>query len=156
MKAGRCWLPLLVVACLAAHDASAQAKQNFYRWKDAAGVTHYSETPPPKQQASRVSVDGRAPGAPAPSAPMVKSQTPPTAPGQQKQPDDGRLATAEAAARQRNCSRSRANLETLNGKAMVVDGKDASVARKLTPDEVASSKRVAQADVDTYCDGAGK
>jgi hypothetical protein len=156
MKAGRVCLALLLVAGLVAHDASAQAKQDFYRWKDASGVTHYSETPPPQQQASRVSVDGRAPAAPPSSIPTVKSQAPATATGQQKQPDDGRLATAEAAARQRNCTRSRANLQTLGGKAMVVDGTDASVARRLTPDELASSKRVAQADVDTYCDGAGK
>ena len=151
MKSALIFLPLAMAASLVSHDAQAQAKQDFYRWKDAAGVTHYSETPPPKQQAARLSVDGRRPVATTSSA-----QAAATPPPSQAQAGDGRLATAEAAARQRNCERSQASLQTLGGKAMIVDGTDASVARRLSPEEMAASKRVAQADVDTYCTGAGK
>jgi len=40
----------LVLACLFACVAmSAQAQSNgVYKWKDARGVTHYSDTPPPE------------------------------------------------------------------------------------------------------------
>ncbi|MBL8484094.1 MAG: DUF4124 domain-containing protein [Rhodocyclaceae bacterium] len=46
----RLGLSLLVSGLLAAGPA---AGQNVYRWVDAQGVTHYSETPPPGVNAER-------------------------------------------------------------------------------------------------------
>ena len=52
------------VAAFALVLAAAAAHGQAYKWKDAAGVTHYSDTPPPKGPAQVLRPDGRPTAAP--------------------------------------------------------------------------------------------
>jgi glutaredoxin len=52
----------VAVAALALAAAAAQGQT--YKWKDAAGVTHYSDTPPPKGQVQVLRPDSRPEAAP--------------------------------------------------------------------------------------------
>lgn len=137
----------LCVALFASAGAHAQSGQPYYRWKDASGATHYSDTPPPGGKASRVTVDGRVPSSP--------GSTPATASSTHVSGDTTALDKAEAAAVDRNCSKAKANLVTLQGSAMVVDGADVTRARRMSPADIATARASAEADVRTYC-GAAK
>ena len=52
------------VAAFALVFAAAAAQGQTYKWKDAAGVTHYSDTPPPKGTAQVLRPDSRPAAAP--------------------------------------------------------------------------------------------
>jgi hypothetical protein len=45
--------PAIVAILLLAATASADAQQRVYQWKDAKGVTHYTDMPPPQAHSSR-------------------------------------------------------------------------------------------------------
>ena len=67
-----------LLTCLLAPLATQATASDVYRWKDANGVTHYSDTKPPAQQAERLHIDADRPAtgpAPVPLAPP-----PPAAP----------------------------------------------------------------------------
>lgn len=64
-RAGRQAGMLVLAALVAACAAGAAAQDRMYKWKDAAGVTHYSDTPPARGQASVLQADGRPDAAPA-------------------------------------------------------------------------------------------
>lgn len=136
----------LCVAMCASAGAHAQSGQPYYRWKDASGATHYSDTPPPGGKASRVTVDGRVPSS-ATSVPAAASSS-------HGSGDTTALDKAEAAAVDRNCSKAKANLGTLQGSAMVVDGADLGKARRMSPADIAAARASAEADVRTYCGAA--
>ena len=114
--------PRLRLACLAALSfafavAIAQA-QTVYTWKDAKGVTHYSDAPPPKA-ATRQEVK-TVPIAPAPAAPATIPTTPPAAATTTaRATTTAAQAAREAAATNARCSQARANLAALQGSAPV-------------------------------------
>lgn len=116
----------LLLACLIGCVAlAAQAQSNgVYKWKDARGVTHYSDTPPPKGRYGSV--------APAPA--------PRTAPTPAKV--DPRCATA------------RANIERLKGAATDIgldaDG-DGKPDAPLAPGQRAEQLRLAQTAERSFC-----
>ena len=56
----------LAIAALLALPLAAAA-QTLYKWVDEKGVTHYSETPPPKGAASKVEIRPSEPGKAAPA-----------------------------------------------------------------------------------------
>ncbi|HAT31496.1 MAG TPA: glutaredoxin family protein [Janthinobacterium sp.] len=60
----RCKLGLVLLLCAGA--ASAQ----MYKWKDAKGVTHFSDTPPPPSAAANVEVKSYAGGSAQPELPF--------------------------------------------------------------------------------------
>lgn len=97
-----------------------------YKWKDAKGVTHYSDSPPPGQKATARTMSERAtPAAPA-AKPVVNA----------------------------DCTNARSNLALLEGtgKVGVDDNKDGKVDRELTADERARRLKLAQTQIETYCD----
>jgi hypothetical protein len=100
---------LLALALLTATGAA--HAQQYYKWKDADGVTHYSKTPPPEgTQADRMAVKADAP------TPV----TPPAA-------EAGAAATPPGTVAQRRsagCETARSNLSTLENNTYVSIDKD--------------------------------
>lgn len=114
-----------VLLCLALPAAA----QQVYQWKDAQGVTHYTDTPPPGQAKSTMRTVGR------------KGATPQAA------------AAAPKPVANADCSNARSNLTVLQGKAPVGldENKDGKPDRTLTDAERSSRTRLAEAAIDTYC-----
>ena len=119
-------LPLAAVLLLSLASAPALAEQQrVYQWKDANGVTHYTDTPPPQTHKSR-DIDDRGTPAEAPKAKVEES---------------------------RQCMDARANLQRLQGgQAVGIDTNgDGKADRNLTADERASQLELNQAAVKAYC-----
>ncbi|HEY4582198.1 MAG TPA: DUF4124 domain-containing protein [Lysobacter sp.] len=96
-----------------------------YTWKDAKGVTHYSDSPPAGRKTAARTFGER------PAAPMAPK------------------AVANA-----DCSNARGNLRLLQGtgKVGVDDDRDGKADRELTAAERATRLKVAQGEVELYCD----
>ncbi len=117
-------LPLLCCLLLASASASAQ---NVYKWKDANGVTQYSEKPPANQKAEHR---------------RITSQDPVST-------GAAKAAPAESA----DCTQSRKNLALLNGQGEVMydtngDGKPDT---PLSADQRKAQKTMAESGVQAYC-----
>ena len=99
-----------------------------YQWKDANGVTHFSQTPPSKGQYQQRQITNRGAGVP---------QT-----------------AARAAAPQENaqCTAARANLATLKGSGPVHEADaEGKPGRALSDAERASQTELANAAIKAYC-----
>ncbi|WP_337244494.1 DUF4124 domain-containing protein [Luteimonas sp. gir] len=129
----------LVLLCLVL-PACAAAAGDVYTWKDAAGVTHYSQTPPPsgvryqlrtvRQDAEAGTRDrsGEAPGVPAPT----------TTPG-----DAGSLQT--------QCALAKDSVAALETDAPVRQAGDDGQLRELSPAQRVDQLELARAAVRAYC-----
>jgi len=118
LSTGLCGLLLFASASAAATD--------MYKWKDANGVTHYSETPPPGQRAEARRMDGSDP---------VQPET--------------QAATAESP----QCTTARQNLSLLGGNKQVMqdtdgDGKGDTL---LDDSQRDAQRNLAEAAVRAYC-----
>ena len=114
---------LVAIALLMASLPVAASK--VYQWKDARGVTHYADSPPPGQKARDRTLEQRTPAAPA--KPVVNA----------------------------DCSNARSNLTILKGNTPVgLDAdRDGKHERELTPAERAERTAKAEQAVKTYCEG---
>jgi hypothetical protein len=114
------------VCCLLLASAPAVA-QNVYKWKDAKGVTQYSEKPPVGQKAELRRVQN-------------------TDPTTEAKPAAGPAESAD-------CTASRSNLALLDGSGEVMhdtngDGKPDT---PLKPEERKSQRALAEAGIKAYC-----
>ena len=109
--------------------AAAAAAADVYQWKDANGVTHYSQTPPPSGAYSEHSESGR------------YYQARPAQP------------TAAAPAESPQCATARKNLIVLQGKAEVqIDSNgDGKPDKTLDADGRANQLALAQAQIKADC-----
>ncbi|AXK70913.1 DUF4124 domain-containing protein [Lysobacter sp. TY2-98] len=114
-------LPLALVAALPVVAAQ------VYTWKDAKGVTHYSDAPPAGQKMK-------------PRAFGEHAATPPAAP---------------KAVVNQDCTNARSNLTLLQGtgKVGVDEDKDGKADREITASERAARLKVAEGQVELYCTG---
>jgi hypothetical protein len=132
-------LALLVSVCPL---ALAQA----YKWKDAQGVTHYADAPPPggmKYEKIKTPGTAEAP-APAPAASATAAASGTKAPAS---------ADDTPANRQKLCDQLRKNLDILNNEKVVTmdDGKGGV---KQVDDATRQSQiKTAQAQMTLYCQG---
>jgi len=128
--------------CLIAHAADA------YKWVDANGVVHFSETPPaPELKAEKVHVSG------------TKAQaTPPAAADDQKSvdakpaPTKTLVAAADKQESETRCQQARASLELLQSKRPV--GLDNGTgAKPVALDDQARQQQIGslQVIIGTYC-----
>lgn len=119
-------LPWLAIGLLLALPVSAQ---KVYQWKDAKGVTHYTDMPPPSQSHTTREI-GR------------KSATP--------------VAAAPRPVVSANCTNARSNLKLLQGSTAVgIDSdKDGKPDREFTAAERASRLKLAEVEIETYCSAA--
>jgi hypothetical protein len=115
---------LLSVLVLA--PAIAQAGGGVYQWKDAKGVTHYADTPPPASEYKQRSIN---------------------------HPDPDQPATAAKPAENPACATARQNIALLNGHQNVQidsDG-DGKPDKALSADDRANQLALAQATLKTSC-----
>ena len=115
---------LLVLACACTTALAGKV----YQWKDANGVTHYADSPPPNQQVKDRRIDNR--GAPVAEVTAVgKSVENP------------------------QCTTAKLNLQVLAGSAGVqqdTDG-DGKPDKTLNDDDRANQRGLAEAAVKAYC-----
>jgi subtilisin family serine protease len=147
---------LLLIALLAA--CSAQAAE-VYKWVDANGVMHYSDSPPPKdaQKVEKVRVGGGLVAATDPAVAANPSEgeagVPPDAQQKPKQPPQPPPAVDDTPEnRAKLCSTAQSNLELLQSK-FPVTGTNAGDGSQQMLDDKARQGRVAveQQNVATYC-----
>ncbi|AKC87244.1 DUF4124 domain-containing protein [Pseudoxanthomonas suwonensis] len=116
---------------LAAGVCASAMANNVYQWKDASGVTHSSDKPPPGQKYDTRRIDSR---------------------GQYVD-----AATPAAAAVDPQCATARQNLQLLGSGAPVMrdtDG-DGTPDTALTDEDRAAQKSLAEAAAKAYCPPAG-
>ena len=116
------------LALLLAATSSPAFAQKVYQWKDAKGVTHYSDSPPPSQQYQDRRIDNR--GEPVPQD-----------------------AAAGKAVESPQCITAKLNLSLLAGKGAVqedTDG-DGKPDKVLGDEDRANQRNLANAAVKAYC-----
>ena len=120
-------LPLLaLVAGLIAAPAAFSGE--VYQWKDANGVTHYSQTPPTKGSYQQRQITAAGASAAQAAAPQAVEESP-------------------------NCTTARANVAALSdGRPVHEAGEDGQPGRALNDAERASQLELARAAVKAYCD----
>jgi hypothetical protein len=117
-----CALLVLASACTTALAGK------IYQWKDAKGVTHYADSPPPDQQVKDRRIDNR-------GAPVVES----TAVGKSVENPQ--------------CTSARLNLQILAGNTGVqqdTDG-DGKPDKTLNDEDRANQRGLAEAAIKAYC-----
>ncbi|MGA0586870.1 DUF4124 domain-containing protein [Dyella sp. KRB-257] len=135
---------LFALLLLAAGAADAQA----YKWTDARGTVHYSESPPPAgTKYSRVTLSG--------SVDPIVAPAPATEPGT----GEGRMDAQPAAPmedtpenRSKLCASLRSNLDALKGSGPVVMEQDGQ-PKALNDAERKQQLDAAQAQYSQYCQG---
>ncbi|WP_425480419.1 DUF4124 domain-containing protein [Luteimonas viscosa] len=123
-------MPRLPFLALAAGllAASAAYGAEVYQWKDANGVTHYSQTPPPRGSYQQRQITSAGAG-------TAQQATQAAAPAESPQ-----------------CANARANVTALSGSRPVHEaGEDGKPGRALNDAERASQLELANAAVKAYC-----
>lgn len=148
---------ILVIAVLAAAVAGSASAEQFYKWKDANGVTHYTSTPPPKGvESRRVAVSGSsrsridqsldATGA-APATPAGAANA-----DDRLAQGDERTAAAIQQRRDTACDTAKQRYEILANNAAVEWDRDGDgVAEPLDVREHAAEMEKAQQSIGFYC-----
>jgi hypothetical protein len=117
-------------ACLLLAGAALAQSGGIYQWKDAQGVTHYSDAPPPKGQYAARDIHHRDGAAPATTA-----------------------ADEPTTAASANCTLARTNLERLQAGGDIgldADG-DGQPDAALSAEEHERQKRLAAINIKTFC-----
>lgn len=127
MNAGRrpTWIGTAWMGMALALLALPVAANQVYQWKDAKGVTHYSDSPPVNQPHKTRELSLKPASTTAAPKPVVNS----------------------------DCSNARANLKLLQGTGPVSidENKDGKPDRELTADERSKRTRLAESQIETYC-----
>lgn len=124
---------------------SAHAMEQFYKWRDANGVVHYTQDPPPKgvrsERLNIASGSRRSAEEPAPVVAAASTDTPTIAP--------------EVVARRRAaCETARANAATIEGNPTVTLINPDGTQRTLTAEEAQQQLEQARAQVTLFCSPA--
>lgn len=139
-------LPLLIAVSLALPAAA--AADTLYKWTDAEGITHYSDSPPPQGsdvEAREIRVDP----APPPIAAAPDAAAPDAAPGTAPESEPGAEPVPTAS---ENCTRVRANVETLERSEVVrMDLDGDGTTETLTDEQREQQLEIAQRQVEVYC-----
>lgn len=134
------------VALLAAGAAHAQDK--VYRWKDADGITHYSDEPPAEGSAEEMEVN-----VPPPVAAPPASEADEEAEAQREsEAADAEAAERLAAENQQACEDAQRNLATLQANPEVSMDTDADGEPEiLTPEQRDAQIAANRAAIESYC-----
>jgi hypothetical protein len=129
--------PHLAIALLGLFAAStAQAAGEVYKWKDDAGVVHYTDAPPDGRSFEKMKTAAPKPAEPAAPAEPAKPAAPAAPPG-----------TAQA-----NCEAARRNVENMERFAEISMDRDGDgTSEKLTPEQREEELRRHRALADLYC-----
>jgi hypothetical protein len=131
-------LPVLLGGAMTLASAPVAAQQ-VYKWKDAAGVTHFTAQPPPQGQHYEArEVDHHEA---VPQAPRAASDN-----------DDAKPDTTEDP----GCATARSNLELLKGtaKVMIDSNGDGKPDKPLADADRAKQRALAEATISVKCSGS--
>lgn len=150
------WLPALLLPALLVL-AVAQAQQ-VYRWVDAQGNVHYSQTPPPADT-TRTTVIELAPPPPDPTGvaeqkQLVKSVAAADAANQQAA-DKAAQAAAQKAQQQQACDAARRQLQGYMEAHRVITNANTANPSYYTGDDLVKFREQAQQQVNKVCAGTG-
>jgi hypothetical protein len=137
---------LLVVAIGLLAWASAMAADPVYKWKDAKGQSHYSQSPPQGQKYEIISPLGES--TPSPSTPgTYTSQAAAAVPEKPAAPHPN------LAMRLKNCETARSNVAALtNNPTAPIDTSGAGKPAPVTPEVRTAELNRAKQQVSQYCD----
>ncbi|WMJ67761.1 DUF4124 domain-containing protein [Stenotrophomonas sp. 24(2023)] len=122
---------LSCLGCLLLLASAPVVAAPVYKWKDANGVTQYSETPP-AGKAFETREQARGPASRASTAETTETPVP------------------------EQCANARANLALLDGKGpVVVRDAEGKAAAPLTEEQRATQRGLADAAIKAYCPPAG-
>ncbi|MBU6469799.1 MAG: DUF4124 domain-containing protein [Gammaproteobacteria bacterium] len=147
-------LPVLMVPAVLAFSA-AQAQQ-VYRWVDAQGNVHYSQTPPPAG-ATKAKVIEVAPPPPDPTGvaeqqQLVKSVAAADA-AQQKAAQEAAQAAAKKAQQQQACDAARKQLQAYMDTHRVITNSTSASPAYYTGDDLVKLREQTQQQVNKTCAG---
>lgn len=143
--------PIATLATLAVLLGSAAAQAEIYRWVDAQGRVHYTQTPPPGSQAQSVR------GAPPPSAAPGVDGLKRYAESADKAASDAAKKSAEDKTKRDDkagrCAHAQAQMQTMNtypsGRMVEKDG-DGNATR-MTTERYDELRKQTQAEIDKHC-----
>jgi len=144
--------PYLLLGLLACGlSLPALAADKVYKWKDANGIVHFTDQPPPKgTEFDSVQVKG----APA-TAPTNAEKGDQADPG--KAADEAAAAaTAAATPNKQQCDEAKTQVGQLSGPGDVATTDKDGKAVRLNKEDRANELAVARAKVQTYCSKDGK
>ena len=134
---------LVVIGLLAC--AGAMAADPVYKWKDAKGQSHYSQSPPEGQKYEVITPAGETTSV----SPTPGTSTPPAA----TKPATPAVAHPNLAMRLKNCDAARGNVATLtNNPTAPIDAKGTGKPAQVTPAVRAAELDRAKQQVSQYCD----
>lgn len=148
----------LVVFTLAGLMISALATADIYRWQDADGVIHFSDTPPEGIPSTLVSIDSR----PTDKARISAAKT--QARGKQQaqllieqeemaaQKETAAEAAEQAEERAQACTQARQRQETYNNSRRLYRELENGEREWYSEEEVAMARENAQKAVEEFCD----
>lgn len=141
-------LTLLFALCGALCVAVAARAGEYYKWTDASGVVHYSQTPPPAGRVAKiVRVDDDTSVQPAAGV-NWQAQTP-----QQQEQARANLSALQKTDKQvanENCALARKNAARLQGGKPLARS-DAADVRLLTPEQRSQALVDVRAQIARYC-----
>lgn len=131
-------LPVVLAGAMTLASAPVAAQQ-VYKWKDAAGVTHFTAQPPPQGQHYE-------------AREVDHHEAVPTAPQAASDDGDAKPRSTEDP----GCAIARSNLELLKGKAQVtVDSNgDGKPDKPLADADRAKQRALAEATISVKCSGS--
>jgi hypothetical protein len=137
-----------IVVFVAACSVFCANAQTYYEWKDASGVSHYSDQPPEHGKA-RVIKPMHGQSVPAMDKPVAAATA--------AKADPGALERAQETYERRACESSRADLALLDSGKMVLSGDSAADAHAMNADDRAAARKKAEQAVAQNCKaGTGK
>ncbi len=134
-------LDAVVLIAVLATAAAPLAANEIYSWKDARGVTHYSQTPPPA--GTRFEVRQMTGAAPTAAAGAQTAATPTPAPANAN--------AASAAGNADQCDLARKNVAALRADGAVQQVGTDGTPRELGANERADQLALSEAAVRAYC-----
>lgn len=150
------WLPALIVPA-ALVFAAAQAQQ-VYRWVDAQGNVHYTQTPPPAGTTKTTVID-LAPPPPDPTGvaeqkQLVKSVAAADA-AKQQAADQAAQEAAKKAQQQQACDAARKQLQGYMEAHRVITNANSANPTYYSGDDLVKLREQAQQQVNKVCAGTG-
>lgn len=143
-------LPLICLLVLFLAPALACAEQHIYQWTDANGITHYSDSPPPrgvKYKNLQATMDSVGAASASSSAKTVAAATP-TEPAAATKPENIQDTPDN---RKKLCTNLSSNMKLLQGSApLIIDGAEGK-QQALSKDGRAKQLATAQAQYNQYC-----
>lgn len=140
----------LALACLLTPLAVSAA---MYKWRDASGQIHYTQTPPPDTESVEITPEKPPPNAGQPDPQLQQEMEAFQDRHLERMESDASAAREqhEAQTRQQNCERSRQSLTQLSSRGRV-KLKEGDEYRALPEEERQELIREAEANLSKYCD----